>query len=82
MKRMIGTVVALSTPQTATVSVIRQWSHPLYQKSVKRSKSYACHLVDLALTVGDSVVIEECRPVSKTKHFKVLRKANKDEEAA
>jgi small subunit ribosomal protein S17 len=82
MKQMIGTVVALSTPQTAKVSVTRQWSHPLYKKSVKRSKNYACHVDGLKLVVGDQVVIAECKPVSKTKHFTVVRTVSKTEEVA
>lgn len=74
MKTMQGIVVSLKTEQTAKVSVARMWTHPLYKKSVKRTKNYACHYVDIKLEVGDEVVIESCRPVSKTKRFKVVSK--------
>ena len=74
MKRLQGTVVSLKTPKTAKVSIERQWQHPLYMKSVMRTKSYACHYENMDLQEGDSVVIEECRPLSKTKYFKVVEK--------
>lgn len=74
MKAIIGTIIALATPQTAKVSTARQWQHPLYKKSVMRTKNYACHFTDLKLAVGDQVLIASCRPVSKTKHFTIVRK--------
>ena len=74
MKALHGTVLSLKTEKTAKVSVARMWTHPLYQKSVKRTKNYACHYEDLKLEVGDEVLIEPCRPVSKTKRFKVVGK--------
>lgn len=76
MKTFIGTIVALNTPNTAKVSVIRQWQHPLYKKSVVRTKSFACD-IQLKASVGDTVEIKECRPVSKTKHFTVVKVVNK-----
>ncbi|HOZ03739.1 MAG TPA: 30S ribosomal protein S17 [Candidatus Woesebacteria bacterium] len=74
MKALIGTITSLSAEQTARVSVERRWRHPLYKKSVKRSKNYACHNLIDNLKVGDSVRIVACRPISKTKHFKVMEK--------
>lgn len=76
MKTFVGTIIALNTPNTAKVSVIKQWSHPLYKKSVVRTKNFACD-IDLKAQVGDTVEIKECRPVSKTKHFKVVKVVNK-----
>lgn len=74
MKAIQGTVIALNTPKTAKVSVARMWQHPVYKKSVKRTKNYACHYENLDLQVGDAVVIEASAPVSKTKKFKVVAK--------
>ena len=79
MKTFKGTVTFIK-PKTATVLVGRRWQHPLYKKYVKRSKKYACHVEDLKLEVGDQVMIEECRPLSKTKHFKVLKKLDLTQE--
>ncbi len=75
MKQLIGTISSLSGMQTAQVNVSRQWTHPLYKKSVKRTKKYACHYEKLELTVGDSVLIQPCKPMSKTKRFVILKKS-------
>ena len=74
MKTFIGTVAGLNTPKTAKVLVASQWQHPLYKKSVKRTKAFACHVEGIDLVVGDRVEITESRPMSKTKHFTVTRK--------
>lgn len=75
MKTLQGTIISLKTPQTAIVLVERSWQHPLYGKFVKRSKKFACHVEDeLKLAEGDRVVFTECKPVSKTKHFKIQQK--------
>lgn len=74
MKVLHGTITSLKTPQTARVKVVRSWQHPLYKKFVKRSKNYICHYTDLQLAEGDTVEIQETRPLSKTKHFLVTKK--------
>lgn len=73
-KQLTGTITSLAQAKTARVEVERQWQHPLYKKRVKRTKSYACHYEDLELKLDDKVMIEECRPVSKTKKFRVIKK--------
>ncbi len=77
MKQLQGIITTLKTPNTAQVTVTRQWQHPMYGKSVKRTKRYACHFTDLQLLEGDEVTIESCRPMSKTKRFKVVGKVTK-----
>jgi small subunit ribosomal protein S17 len=75
MRTIQGIVTSLKRTKTATVMVTRQWRHPLYLKSVKRSKKYACHLpIELKLKEGDLVEIQETRPISKTKRFVVTKK--------
>ena len=74
MKAIQGTVIALNTTQTAKVSVSRLWQHPVYLKSVKRTKNYACHYDGIELAIGDEVTIQETKPVSKTKRFRVIAK--------
>lgn len=81
MKQMIGKVSSLPGVQTARVDVSRQWTHPLYKKSVKRTKKYACHFEKLALVVGDSVVIQPCKPMSKTKHFVIIKKSEMEDKS-
>ena len=74
MKTLQGQVSSLKNQQTATVVISRRWQHPLYKKYVKRSRKYACHYQNLDLAVNDQVVIQESRPISKTKHFVIIKK--------
>lgn len=76
MKKLQGKIISLKREKTATVEVARMWRHPLYGKSVKRSKNYSCHFDDakLKLAEGDLVEIQEGRPVSKTKRYTVVNK--------
>lgn len=72
MKELNGKVTSISGEHTARVSVERRWRHPIYKKSVRRSKNYACHFDENKPTVGGTVTIINCRPISKTKHFKIV----------
>ncbi|MBW7955587.1 30S ribosomal protein S17 [Patescibacteria group bacterium] len=74
MKALQGTVTSAKTPKTVTVEVVRKWQHPLYKKFVKITKKYACHVEGMELKEGDTVTIQECRPMSRTKRFKVTAK--------
>lgn len=78
MKTIKGIVVSLKSDKTAKVNVVRLWQHPLYLKSVKRTKAYACHYEDIKLEVGDEVYIEPTKPVSKTKKFRVVSKVEEN----
>jgi small subunit ribosomal protein S17 len=69
---LIGTVVSDKTDKTVTVLVERKVKHPLYGKIIRRSKKYHAHDEDNAFKPGDQVRIEETRPFSKTKTWKVL----------
>lgn len=71
-KRMKGTVVSDRMDKTVVVLVERLVKHPKIGKYVKVSKKYKAHDEVNAYKVGDAVIIEECRPLSKDKHFKVL----------
>ncbi len=81
MKQLIGKISSLSGIQTVQVSVSRQWTHPLYKKSVKRTKKYACHFDKLELAVGDTVLIQSCKPMSKTKRFIVIKKSETEQQS-
>jgi small subunit ribosomal protein S17 len=69
---LVGTVVSDKTDKTVTVQVERKVKHPLYGKIIRRSKKYHAHDEDNAFKAGDTVRIEETRPISKTKTWKVL----------
>jgi len=69
---LIGTVVSDKTDKTVTVLVERKVKHPLYGKIIRRSKKYHAHDEDNAFRTGERVRIEETKPISKTKSWKVL----------
>ena len=72
-KRVLeGVVVSDKQDKTVTVLVERRFTHPLLQKTVRRSKKYHAHDESNACKVGDLVKIEEHRPISKTKRWIVL----------
>ena len=69
---LVGTVVSDKTDKTVTVLVERKVKHPLYGKIIRRSKKYHAHDEANEFKPGDTVRIEETRPISKTKTWKVL----------
>lgn len=69
---LIGTVTSDKTDKTVTVLVERKVKHPLYGKIIRRSKKYHAHDEANEYRIGDQVRIEETRPISKTKTWKVL----------
>ena len=70
MKKFTGQVISTKTPKTAKVLVERFWQHPVYKKRVKRSKKYLVH-DEIGVKLGDKVVIQETKPISKRKKFKI-----------
>ena len=66
-----GVVVKRSGDKTASVLVTRSVLHQKYHKTVKRFKKYLVHDEKNELNVGDSVIAVECRPLSKTKSFRL-----------
>ncbi len=71
-KVRMATVVGDKTDKTVTVTVERQFPHPLYRKQVARTKKYHAHDEKNEYQVGDRVRIMETRPLSKTKRWRVI----------
>lgn len=78
-KTLTGVVVSTKNNKTATVEVERKFNHPLYKKLVIKHKKYAAHDEKGIAKLGDVVRIRECRPMSKTKHFYVVKVVKKAE---
>ena len=72
-KRISGVVVSDKMKDTVVVKVERFVKNRKYQKFVKVSKRYKAHDVGNTKKVGDEVVIVECRPLSKDKHFTIAK---------
>ena len=72
-KRILqGKVTSAKNDQTVTVSVERRFTHPVMKKTVRKSKKYRAHDAQNNFKVGDSVRIQECAPISKTKRWEVV----------
>ena len=76
-RSLTGRVVSEKMNLTVTVLVERQVMHPTIGKVVTRTKKYHAHNEGNSVHLGDTVVIEECRPISKTKAWKVTRLVEK-----
>src|SRR3989344_5878689 len=72
MKTLKGTVTSAKMQNTVTVEVTRYVTHPLYQKRFPVSKKFLADTNNQTVKEWDAVLIGECRPLSKRKHFKVL----------
>jgi small subunit ribosomal protein S17 len=80
-RTLTGRVVSEKMDKTGTVLVERRVTHPMYGKVVTRSKKYHAHDEKSEFHEGDVVLIEECRPISKTKAWrlsKLVEKARAD----
>ena len=77
-KRILSGIICKATnKKTVVVEVERTFKHPIYKKFIKRSKKYHAHDETDALKVGDKVMIEETRPISKLKTWKVVNNENR-----
>ena len=71
---LTGRVTSDKMDKTITVLVDRRVMHPLYKKFIRRSKKYAAHDEENQCKIGDTVRIEECRPISKRKTWTVVER--------
>ena len=69
-----GRVTSDKMDKTITVLVERRVMHPLYKKFIRRSKKYAAHDEANICKIGDTVRIEECRPISKRKAWLLMER--------
>ena len=67
-----GSVISARMDKSITVLVERQLKHPLYKKYVRRSTRLHAHDESNDCREGDTVLIEECRPLSKTKSWRLV----------
>ena len=74
-----GTVVSAKADKTVTVAVTRLVKHPRYGKYVRRSSSFQVHDPNSSVQRGDTVLIAQCRPISKNKSWKVFKLINRPE---
>jgi len=75
-KERVGTVVSDKMDKTVVVAVESRFPHPIYQKTVSRTKRYKAHDEENTCKVGDRVRITETRPLSRTKRWAVAEVLN------
>lgn len=71
-KQLTGVVVSNKMKDTVVVEVSRFVKHPKYGKFISHDKKFKAHDAGNTKSVGDTVVIEECAPISKDKHFRII----------
>ena len=72
-KFLEGVVIKSAMKDTVTVQVERYVMHPKYKKYMKLSKKFLVHTPGNTVVVGEKVVIRETRPISKNKHFIIVK---------
>ena len=71
-KKRTGVVVSDAMAKTVVVQIERTVTHPLYHKVLRRRKQFQAHDETDLVRLGDRVLIEECRPISRHKKWRVL----------
>ena len=72
-RTLVGRVISDKMNKTITVLVERRVKHPLYKKYIRRSTKFHAHDENGEGHVGDTVAIEQCRPLSKTKSWRLTQ---------
>tara|TARA_X000000368_G_scaffold370137_1_gene319080 strand:- start:1906 stop:2169 length:264 start_codon:yes stop_codon:yes gene_type:complete len=80
IRQELGRVLSSSRDKTITVLVERKVKHPMYKKILRRSTKIHAHDENNESGKGDLVTIQECRPVSKTKSWKLINVLEKTKE--
>ena len=73
VKEKVGIVVSNKMEKTIVVKVESRFSHPMYSKTIVKTKKYLAHDELEECNIGDQVLVEECRPLSKRKRWKLIK---------
>ncbi|MGC9031319.1 MAG: 30S ribosomal protein S17 [Minisyncoccia bacterium] len=73
-RKLTGEVISNKMQKTVVVEVEKLKVHPIYKKRYKIHKRYKAHVENQDFQIGDKVIIEECRPISKEKRWRVIKK--------
>lgn len=79
VKEKIGIVVSNKMQKTIVVKVESRFPHPIYSKTIVKTKKYLVHDETENCDIGDQVVVSQCRPLSKRKHWtlnKIISKSS------
>jgi small subunit ribosomal protein S17 len=77
VKKEIGIVISNKMQKTIVVKVEDRYSYPIYSKTLSKTKKYLAHDELETCNIGDQVVVQECRPLSKRKRWKLIKVLSK-----
>jgi small subunit ribosomal protein S17 len=72
VKQQIGIVISNKMEKTIVVKIENRYSHPIYSKTLVKTKKYLAHDEQEQCQIGDQVLVQECRPLSKRKRWKLI----------
>ena len=73
IKLQSGIVISNKMEKSIVVKIERKVKHPIYKKTIKRSKKYVAHDENNKCNIGDLVQIAECKPISKRKRYRLYK---------
>ena len=73
VKQEIGIVISNKMQKTIVVKIENRYSHPIYSKTMVKTRKYLAHDELEECKIGDQVLVEECRPLSKRKRWKLIK---------
>jgi small subunit ribosomal protein S17 len=73
VKEKIGIVISNKMEKTIVVKIENRYPHPIYSKILMKTKKYLAHDELSECKIGDQVLVEECRPLSKRKRWKLVK---------
>ena len=77
VKQKSGIVTSNKMLKTIVVQIENRYSHPMYSKTMVKTKKYLAHDELGECNIGDQVLVEECRPLSKKKRWKLIKVLSK-----
>ena len=73
IKEQIGLVISNKMQKTIVIKIENRYPHPIYSKTMLRTKKYLAHDELEECNIGDQVLIRECRPLSRRKRWKFIK---------
>jgi len=73
VKQQIGVVISTKMQKTIVVKIENKYLHPIYSKTMLKTKKYLAHDDLEECNIGDQVLVQECRPLSKRKRWKLVK---------
>ena len=73
VKEKLGVVVSNKMQKTIVVKIENRYPHPIYSKTMLKTKKYLAHDELEECSIGDKVLVQECRPLSKRKRWKLSK---------